>query len=356
VRTGSAGEDASRKDRWPSAGSSACAADHRGDIRDRLPKAPSTKNGKRVALVGAGPSSLTVANDLLPLGYDVTIFERNAQPGGLMRVNIPAFRLPATVLDEECGYIIDMGANMQYGTTVESLKTLLDDGYDAVYVGSGAPKGKGTRPARSLGCAVAGAHRHRVARHVHFGHFEKMDPRVVIIGRGQHRDGLLPHGEALRCNRREGHRAPRSQALQGVAMGTRGCRGRARSKSSRTSRPKRFVDRERKARRHGVRTPAWSEDANGKSISAVEEIVMIPCDNVILAIGQDNAFPWIERDIGVEFDKKGMPVVDKVTHQSSHPRCSSVAMRRGDRRTSSGPSRTDTRRRSPSTRYAMGSR
>src|SRR6188768_4212468 len=160
------------------------AADHRGDISDLLPKAPAVKNGKRVALVGAGPSSLTVANDLLPLGYDVTIFERNAQPGGLMRVNIPAFRLPATVLDEECGYIIDMGANMQYGTTVESLKTLLDDGYDAVYVGSGAPKGKELDlPGRWDAPSQVHIGIEWLAN-VHFGHFEKIDPRVIIIGVG----------------------------------------------------------------------------------------------------------------------------------------------------------------------------
>ncbi|MFO0073817.1 MAG: NAD(P)-binding protein, partial [Gemmatimonas sp.] len=118
------------------------AADHRDDITPFLPKAPEVKNGKRVALIGAGPASLTVANDLLPLGYEVTIFEKNVTPGGLMRINIPSFRLPANVLDEECGYIIDMGAEMRYGTPVTSLQALLDEGYDAVFVGSGAPKGK----------------------------------------------------------------------------------------------------------------------------------------------------------------------------------------------------------------------
>ena len=118
------------------------AADHRDDITALLPKAPETKNGKRVALIGAGPASLTVANDLLLAGYDVTIIEKNAQPGGLMRINIPSFRLPAQVLDEECAYVIDLGANMQYGTQVTSLKGLLEEGYDAVFVGTGAPKGK----------------------------------------------------------------------------------------------------------------------------------------------------------------------------------------------------------------------
>ncbi|MBW7934878.1 MAG: NAD(P)-binding protein, partial [Gemmatimonadaceae bacterium] len=159
------------------------AADLRGDITDRLPTAPAVKNGRRVALVGAGPSSLTVANDLLPLGYDVTIYEAQSQPGGLMRFSIPAFRLPASVIDEECGYIIDMGATMKYNTPVTSMRALLDEGYDAVFVGSGAPHGKdldipGRREAATIHVGLdwlAG---------VHFGHVERIEPRVLIIGVG----------------------------------------------------------------------------------------------------------------------------------------------------------------------------
>ena len=159
------------------------AADLRGDIADRLPTAPAQKNGKRVALIGAGPSSLTVANDLLPLGYDVTIYEKHTQPGGLMRFNIPSFRLPAQVLDDECGYIIDMGATMKYGTPVGSLKSLLAEGYDAVYVGSGAPKGKeldipGRWDAPTIHIGIDWL------ANVHFGHLEKIEPRVLIIGVG----------------------------------------------------------------------------------------------------------------------------------------------------------------------------
>src|SRR6185295_8254385 len=118
------------------------AADHRDDIRDRLPTAPAQKNGKRVALIGAGPTSLTVANDLMPLGYDVVIFEKLTEPGGLMRINIPSFRLPASVLDEEVGYILDMGVDIRYNSPVTSMKSLLGEGFDAVFVGSGAPTGK----------------------------------------------------------------------------------------------------------------------------------------------------------------------------------------------------------------------
>ncbi len=293
------------------------AADLRGDITDRLPKAPAQKNGKRVALVGAGPSSLTVANDLLPLGYDVTIYEKNAQPGGLMRINIPSFRLPAQVLDDECGYIIDMGATMKYGTPVASLKALLAEGYDAVYVGSGAPKGKELDiPGRwdapkqiHLGIDWLA--------NVHFGHVEKIEPRVIIIGVGN---------TAMDCCRT----AKRVGATDVKVVARR---GRKHFKASpweledaeeelidiiENHAPKRFVIEGGKLVGMEFEKLEWTEDANGRQTSKALESVIIPCDAVILAIGQDNAFPWIERDLGIEFDPKwDMPVVDKSTHQST---------------------------------------
>jgi NADPH-dependent glutamate synthase beta subunit-like oxidoreductase/ferredoxin len=294
------------------------AADHRGDIRDRLPKAPAVKNGKRVALVGAGPSALTVANDLLPLGYDVTIYEKNAQPGGLMRINIPSFRLPASVLDEECGYVIDMGATMRYNTTVESLKGLLEEGYDAVYVGTGAPKGKELDlPGRwdapdqvHLGIEWLA--------NVHFGHIEKIEPRVIIIGVGN---------TAMDCCRT-------AKRLGATDVKVIARRGRKHFKASpweledaeeeqvhiiENHAPKRMIVENGTLVGMEFERLSWTEDASGKQSSTVIETVIIPCDAVILAIGQDNAFPWIERDIGVEFDAKGMPKVDKTTHQSTHP-------------------------------------
>ena len=160
------------------------AADHRGDITDRLPQAPPHKNGKRIACVGAGPASLTVANDLLPLGYHVTIFDRNPAPGGLMRINIPAFRLPAEVLDEECDYVIRMGAEMRYNTPIDSLKALLEEGYDAVFVGSGAPKGKELDlPGRWDAPEQVHIGIEWLAN-IHFGHVTRIEPRVLIIGVG----------------------------------------------------------------------------------------------------------------------------------------------------------------------------
>jgi formate dehydrogenase beta subunit len=163
------------------------AADLRDDISAYLPKAPPVRNDKKIALVGAGPSSLTVANDLLPLGYEIVIYEKQPQAGGLMRFNIPSFRLPVSVLDEETQCIIDMGAEVRYETPVNSLKSLLgENAYDAVFVGSGAPKGKeldipgrwddGAREHIHIGIEWLGS--------VHFGHIEKIAPKVLIIGVG----------------------------------------------------------------------------------------------------------------------------------------------------------------------------
>ena len=294
------------------------AADLRDDIRPFLPKAPDVKNGKRIALVGAGPASLTVANDLLPLGYEVTIFEKNHEPGGLMRINIPSFRLPASVLDEECGAIIDMGADMRYGTPVSSLKALLDDGYDAVFIGSGAPRGKDLDiPGRSDAPSQVHLGIEWLAN-VHFKHVEKIEPRVIIIGVGN---------TAMDCCRT-------AKRLGATDVKVVARRGRKHFKASpweledaeeeqveiiENHAPKRMVVEDGRLVGMEFDVLEWSEDAGGRATSRVTDTIVIPCDAVILAIGQDNAFPWIERGIGVEFDSKGMPVVDRTTHQSTHP-------------------------------------
>jgi len=292
------------------------AADHRGDITDRLPKAPSVKNGKRVALIGAGPSSLTVANDLLPLGYDVTIYEKHTKPGGLMRFNIPAFRLPEAVLDEECGYIIDMGARMKYGAPVESLKALLAEGYDAIYVGSGAPKGKDLDiPGRWDAPAILTGIEWLSS--VHFGHVKKIDPRVIVIGAGNtamdccrtaKRLGATDVKVVARRSREHFKASPwelEDAEHEGVAI-------------VENHSPTRFVIENGTLRGVEFERLEWST-VNGKAKSRVVETVVMPCDAVLLAIGQDNAFPWIERDLGIEFNDAQMPVVDRVTHQSTRP-------------------------------------
>ena len=295
------------------------ASDLRDDITDRLPTAPQQKNGKRVALVGCGPASLTVANDLMTLGYECVIFEQQSQSGGLMRFNIPAFRLPASVLDEECDYIIRMGVEVRYNTPISSMKALLDEGFDAVFVGSGAPKGKELDiPGRRDGDAKDKIHIGiEWLGSVHFGHIEKIEPRVLIIGVGN---------TAMDCCRT-------SKRLGATDVKVIARRSRPYFKASpweledaeeelveivENHAPKRFVYENGKLVGMEFEQLAWTDSGNGRQKSTVAGTLIIPCDAVILAIGQDNAFPWIERDIGIGFDEHAMPVVDKTTMQSSH--------------------------------------
>jgi NADPH-dependent glutamate synthase beta subunit-like oxidoreductase len=293
------------------------AADLRGDVTDRLPKAPAQKNGKRVALVGAGPASLAVANDLLPIGYEITIFEKLDVPGGLMRSNIPSFRLPQRILDDEIGMILEMGnVEIQYGTPVASMSQLLEAGYDAVFVGSGAPRGKNLEiPGRydtdriHIGIDWLES--------VAFGHIDKIGERVLIIGVGN---------TAMDCCRT-------SRRLGGKDVKVMARKPRGYFKASPwelddaeeeqvaivvNHEPKRFVVEGGKLR--GVEFQRYtSREEGGKLTQTPTDTVFLPADDVILAIGQEAAFPWIERDIGIEFDKWGAPLVDKTTHASSRP-------------------------------------
>jgi formate dehydrogenase beta subunit len=315
-------EPACRRERVDGAPVAICrlkrvASDLRGDISDRLPRAPEKKNGKRVACVGAGPASLTVANDLLPLGYAVTIFEQNATAGGLMRTNIPAFRLPAEVLDEETQVILDMGAEIRYDTPVESLRGLLDQGFDAVFVGSGAPRGKELD--------LPGRWDETGDTHIHigidwlesvaFGHIDSIGEQVLIIGVGN---------TAMDCCRS-------SRRLGGTDIKVMARRPRKFFKASPWEledaeeeaidilvnySPKRFVIE------GGVLTGMefdvleWDEKAIH---SRLVDTVVLPCTDVIIAIGQENAFPWIEKDLGLEFGDWDVPVVDEVTYESTLP-------------------------------------
>ncbi|MDA1080342.1 MAG: FAD-dependent oxidoreductase [Gemmatimonadetes bacterium] len=297
------------------------ASDLKGDIDEFLPKPPSTENGKKIALIGCGPASLTLANDLRPLGYSVTILEKAEQSGGLMRWNIPAFRLPPAVLDEEINAILNTGVEVKYKSPVTSMKALLTQGYDAVFVGSGAPKGKELDlPGRHDGNADKVIHIGiEWLGGVHFEHIEKIEKRVLIIGVGN---------TAMDCCRT----ALRLGATEVKVMARR---GREHFKASpweledaeeelveiiENHSPKRYVYENGTLVGMEFEVLEWSTDAKGKQSSTVAETLVIPCDSVILAIGQDNAFEWVERDIGIEFDTKwDMPVVDKTTHQSSLP-------------------------------------
>ena len=293
------------------------AADLRGDIEHLLPTAPKEKNGKKIALIGSGPASLTVANDLMPLGYECEIFEQLSRPGGLMRTNIPAFRLPAEVLDEEINMILDMGVEIHYDHPINSLKSLLDeDRFDAIFVGTGAPKGKELNiPGRE----EADANIHigiEWLESVHFGHVEEIGEKVLIIGVGN---------TAMDCCRT-------SKRIGGVDVKVVARKGRPYFKASaweledaeeelveilENHSPSRFVLENGRLIGMEFELVEWEENDDGRLISKVLDSTIVPCDDVILAIGQDNAFPWIERDIGIDFNDWEMPVVDKTTFQTT---------------------------------------
>ncbi len=292
------------------------AADHRGEIRDRLPKPPEKRNGKKVAMIGAGCASLTVANDLLPIGYEVTIFEAHGKTGGLMRTNIPQFRLPPKVLDEEIGYILDMGADLRLNHRIESLTSLLDEGYDAVFVGSGAPRGKdldipGRYDSDRIHIGIDWL------ESVAFDHVKEIGKRVLIIGVGN---------TAMDCCR-----TSLRLGAEDVKVMARKPRGFFKASEWELEdaeeesveilvnhSPREFVYEDGKLVGMRFDLMEYKVDAGGQIDrgSVVGEKV-IPCDDVVLAIGQDNAFPWIERDIGIEFDKWDCPVVDEATMMST---------------------------------------
>ena len=294
------------------------AADHRGEIADLLPPIPAKKNGKRIGIVGAGPASLTVANDLMPHGYEVVIFEQNEKPGGLMRANIPAFRLPAKVLDDETQTILNMGVDIRYNTPVNSMKALLAEKFDAIFVGSGAPRGKELDIPGRHDPLLNGPRIHigiDWLESIAFGHIDSVGENVLIIGVGN---------TAMDCCR-----SSKRMGAKSVKVMAR--RPRAYFKASPwelddaeeedveiviNHAPKRFVVENGKLTGMEFERLEW--DAKAKN-SRVIDTVFLPADDVILAIGQENAFPWFERDLGAQFDKWDQPVVDETTMMSTLP-------------------------------------
>ncbi|HWG75821.1 MAG TPA: FAD-dependent oxidoreductase [Steroidobacteraceae bacterium] len=294
------------------------AADLKGDLDGRLPRAAESRNGKRIACIGAGPASLTVANDLAPMGYDVTLFEQYAVPGGLMRSNIPAFRLPQSVLDEEIGMILDLGVTLRLEHPINSLRSLLDDaGFDAVFVGTGAPKGKelelpGRHDTDRIHIGISWL------ESVAFGHIGSIGERVLIIGVGN---------TAMDCCRTSLRLGARS-----VKVMARKPRGFFKASDWELEdaeeehveiivnhAPKCFLIED--GRLTGMRFEQMEYSIEGGKILSERVLgeITIPCDDVILAIGQENAFPWIERDIGVKFNRWDQPQVDPVTFESTRP-------------------------------------
>jgi|TARA_R100000005_G_C5003879_1_gene212670 NADPH-dependent glutamate synthase beta subunit-like oxidoreductase len=297
------------------------AADNKTDISARLPRIPEQKNGKRIALIGAGPASLTVARDLMPLGYDIDIYDNQFAGGGMMRSQIPSFRLPASVLDEEVGYILDMGVVTHFNTEVTSLKSVLEKDYDAVFVGTGAPRGRGLN---LPGLEEAGKHVHigiDWLASVAFEHTSSIGKRVLVLGGGN------TAMDCCRTSRRLGGEDVRVVVRSPFAD----------MKASPWEKedamhegipiydnhvPKEFVVENGELKGMLFEKVEAQYDENGKRslVPTGEDLVFMEADDVLMAIGQDNAFPWVERDLGIEFDNWDMPVVDKATFQSTNPR------------------------------------
>ncbi|HEX6636673.1 MAG TPA: FAD-dependent oxidoreductase [Steroidobacteraceae bacterium] len=295
------------------------AADHRDDdIRSRLPKIPKLKNGKKIALIGAGCASLTVANDLMPLGYSVTIFEQFGVPGGLMRTNIPSFRLPAEVLNEEIAQIVDMGVDLKLNHPIRSMRELLDKGgFDAVFVGAGAPKGKELRlPGREEGAAnihIGITWLESVA----FEHIKSIGKKVLIIGVGNTamdccRTSLRLGADDVKVMARKPRqffKASEWELEDAEEEHVKIVINRS---------PKNFVVENGKLK--GMTFDVMEYDIDERGRITGERITgeeFLEADDVILAIGQENAFPWIERDLGIEFDKWDVPKVDAKTFEST---------------------------------------
>jgi formate dehydrogenase (NADP+) beta subunit len=297
------------------------AADYKSDIRHRLPSPAAHKKGKRIALIGAGPASLTVARDLLPLGYTCVLYDQDPAAGGMMRTQIPKFRLPETVLDEEVNYILELQPELRLGQRITSMKALLAENYDAIFVGCGAPRG---RELEIPGRKEAAANIHigiDWLSSVSFGHTTKIGRRVIVLGGGNTamdccRTSRRLGGEDVRVVVRSGFEEMKASPWEKEDAMNEGI------PIFNFLVPKEFThDR---GRLTGVvfEKVRAEYDAKGRRslVSSGEPDVLMECDDVLVAVGQENAFPWIEREVGIEFDRWEMPKVNPVTMQSTNPK------------------------------------
>ena len=296
------------------------AADLKEDVVARMPR-PLPSNGRRIACVGAGPASLTVARDLAPLGYQVTVFEGEQKAGGFMHQQIPRFRLPESVIDEETGYIFALGVEFKSGRRIESMKALLAEGYDAVFVGCGAPRG------RDLD--IPG--RKEAAEHIHigidwlasvsFGHVTKVGKRVIVLGGGNTamdccRSARRLGGEDVKVIVRSGFDEMKASPWEKEDAQHEGI------PIINMHVPKAFVHEDGKLTGMTFEIVRAEHDDKGrrKLVPTGEPDAFFACDEVLIAVGQENAFPWIERDVGIDFDQWGLPLLREGTFQSTLPK------------------------------------
>jgi NADPH-dependent glutamate synthase beta subunit-like oxidoreductase len=296
------------------------AADNKSDVARRMPRPAALKNGKRVALIGAGPASLAVARDLAPLGYHCVVYDQDPRGGGMMRTQIPKFRLPESVIDEEVGYIESLGVETRYGKRIDSLKALIDERYDAIFVGCGAPRG---RDLDIPGRQEAAANIHigiDWLSSVSFGHIDKIGKRVIVLGGGNTamdccRSSKRLGGEDVKVIVRSGYEEMKASPWEKEDATHEGI------PILNFLVPKSFVHKDGKLAAMTFEKVQAEYDAKGRRrlVPTGEPDHVYECDDVLIAIGQENAFPWIERDIGIEFDQWGMPKVDETTFECTRP-------------------------------------
>ncbi|GLH78278.1 glutamate synthase [Bradyrhizobium sp. SSBR45G] len=296
------------------------AADFKDDVSQRMPR-PGPRNGWRIALVGGGPASLTVARDLAPLGYHCTVFDGDAKPGGMVRSQIPKFRLPDSVIDEETGYVLSLGVEFKAGHRIDSLKKLLAENYDAVFIGSGAPRG---RELNIPGRKEATGNIHLGIdwlSSVSFGHTDKIGKRVIVLGGGNTamdccRTARRLGGEDVKVIVRSGFEEMKASPWEKedalhedipilnylVPVAFNHDNGKLTGVTFQKVKPE------------------YDADGQRSLVPSGEPDETYPCDDVLVAVGQENAFPWIEADCGVDFDKRHMPKVDPTTFASTNPK------------------------------------
>ena len=297
------------------------AADNKGDLSTHIPKGPFPSNGKKIALIGGGPASLTVARDLAPLGYEIHLFDEQIKGGGMMRSQIPAFRLPESVLNEEVNFILDMGIHTHFKKYVSSLSEVLDNEYDAVFIGTGAPRGRDLPDLQGRKEGAANIHIGiEWLASVAFEHTSKIGKKVIVLGGGN---------TAMDCCRTS-RRLGGEEVKVLVRSPFKEMKASPWEKEDAMHEdipilenhvPKSFEVKDGKLigmmfeKVHAV----YDEKGKRSLVSTGEPLIFIEADDVLIAIGQENTFPWIERDLGLEFDKWEMPVVNEITFQSTLP-------------------------------------